>query len=159
MRSIINYFKDILSGIWSLLKGMKVTSSYFWKPSAIVTEKYPENRKTLAMLERSKGEVIMPHNENNEHHCTGCGICQINCPNGSIEVISKIIETEDGKKKRIIDTHTYKLGQCTFCALCVKTCPSQALAFSTKFEHAVFNKAILIKVLNKPGSHIMKGVE
>jgi NADH-quinone oxidoreductase subunit I len=48
---------------------------------------------------------------------------------------------------------------CTFCALCVKTCPSNALAFSQKFEHAVFNRTLLIKTLNKPGSQIMKGVE
>jgi NADH-quinone oxidoreductase subunit I len=159
MRSIIKYLKEIIDGIWSLLKGMKVTGSYFFRPSAIVTQKYPDNRKTLVMFERFKGEVIMPHNEKNEHKCTGCGICEINCPNGTIEIISKTIVTEDGKKKRAIDKHIYRLGMCTFCALCVKTCPSGALAFSQEFEHAVFNRAKLIKVLNKPGSQIMKGVE
>jgi NADH-quinone oxidoreductase subunit I len=41
----------------------------------------------------------------------------------------------------------------------VKTCPSNALAFSQEFEHAVFSKATLIKVSNKPGSQLMKGVE
>jgi NADH-quinone oxidoreductase subunit I len=111
------------------------------------------------MFERFKGHVIMPHNEKNEHRCTGCGICEINCPNASIEVISKTITTEEGKKKRVIDKHIYRLGMCTFCALCVKTCPSQALAFSQEFEHAVFNRANLIKISNKPGSMLMKGVE
>jgi NADH-quinone oxidoreductase subunit I len=159
MRSIIIYFKEIAEGIWSLLKGMKVTGSYFLKPSTIVTQKYPDNRKDLVMFDRFKGEVIMPHNDKNEHKCTGCGICEINCPNGSIEVISKTIITEDGKKKRAIDKHIYRLGMCTFCALCVKTCPSNALAFSQEFEHAVFSKATLIKVSNKPGSQLMKGVE
>jgi NADH-quinone oxidoreductase subunit I len=159
MRSIINYLKDIFLGVWSLLKGMKVTGSYFFRPSAIVTQKYPDNRKELVMLERFKGEVVMPHNEKNEHKCTGCGICEINCPNGTIEVISKTILTEDGKKKRAIDKHIYRLGMCTFCALCVKTCPSNALAFSQEFEHAVFDRALLTKVLNKPGSQLMKGVE
>lgn len=159
MSSITNYLKDILLAVWSLLKGLKVTATYFWSPSAIVTEKYPENRKYLVMFERSKGEVIMPHNDKNEHHCTGCGICQMNCPNGSIEVISKIIDTVDGKKKKILDKHIYRLGQCTFCGLCVKNCPSNALAFTLKFEHAVFNKALLTKVINKPGSQLMKGVE
>ncbi len=159
MKSIINYIKEILNAVWSLLKGMKVTGSYFVRPGTIVTQKYPENRDTLVMLERFKGEVIMPHNENNEHKCTGCGICEINCPNGTIEVISKTIMTEDGKKKRIIDKHIYRLGMCTFCGLCVKTCPSEALAFSQEFEHAVFNRSLLIKVLNKPGSQLMKGVE
>jgi len=159
MRSIIIYFKEIAEGIWSLLKGMKVTGSYFLRPSTIVTQKYPDNRKDLVMFDRFKGEVIMPHNDKNEHKCTGCGICEINCPNGSIEVISKTIMTEDGKKKRVIDKHIYRLGMCTFCALCVKTCPSNALAFSQEFEHAVFSKATLIKVSNKPGSQLMKGVE
>jgi NADH-quinone oxidoreductase subunit I len=159
MRSIIEYLKEIVLGVWSLLKGMKVTGSYFLRPSTIVTQKYPSNRKDLVMTERFKGEVVMPHNENNEHKCTGCGICEINCPNGTIEVISKSIVTEEGKKKRAIDKHIYRLGMCTFCALCVKTCPSNALAFSQKFEHAVFNRALLIKTLNKPGSQLMKGVE
>jgi NADH-quinone oxidoreductase subunit I len=159
MRSVIKYLKDIFLGVWSLLKGMKVTASYFFRPGAIVTQKYPENRKNLVMFDRSKGEVIMPHNDKNEHKCTACGICQINCPNSTIEVISKTIDTEDGKKKKILDKHIYRLGQCTFCALCVKTCPSNALDFSVKFEHAVFNKDLLIKVLNKPGSQLMKGVE
>jgi NADH-quinone oxidoreductase subunit I len=159
MRSIIEYLKEIVYGVWSLLKGMKVTGSYFFRPATIVTQKYPDNRKKLVMFDRFKGEVTMPHSENNEHKCTGCGICELNCPNGSIEVISKSIMTEDGKKKRAIDKHIYRLGMCTFCALCVKTCPSNALAFSQGFEHAVFNRALLIKTLNKPGSQLMKGVE
>jgi NADH-quinone oxidoreductase subunit I len=159
MRSIINYLKEIVSGVWSLLKGMKVTGSYFFRPGTIVTQKYPDNRKDLVMFDRFKGELIMPHNEKNEHNCSGCGICEINCPNGSIEIISKTITTDDGKKKRALDKHIYRLGMCTFCALCVKACPSNALAFSQKFEHAVFNRALLIKVLNKPGSQLMKGVE
>lgn len=159
MRSIINYFKEIFSGVGSLLNGMKVTGSYFFRPSTILTQKYPDNRKDLVMFDRFKGEVVMPHNENNEHKCTGCGICELNCPNGTIEIITKTIETEDGKKKKIIDKHIYRLSMCTFCALCVKTCPSNALAFSQEFEHAVFNRNLLVKTLNKPGSQLKKGVE
>lgn len=159
MRSLIEYISEIAEGVWSLLKGMMITGKYFFSPGRIVTQKYPDNRKTLVVAERFKGEVVMPHNEKNEHRCTGCGICEINCPNGSIEVISKTIITEDGKKKRAIDKHIYRLGMCTFCALCVKTCPSNALAFSQEFEHAVFNRSLLIKVSNKPGSQLMKGVE
>ena len=159
MRSIIEYIKEVINGVWSLIQGMKVTGSYFVRPSTIVTQKYPNNRKDLVIPERFKGEVIMPHNEKNEHKCTGCGICEINCPNGSIEIISKQVTTEDGKKKKAIDQHIYRLGMCTFCGLCVKTCPSNALAFGNEFEHAVFNRDLLVKVLNKPGSQLEKGVE
>jgi len=164
MKSIINYISDILSGILSLLKGMRITGKYFFSPRAIVTQQYPENRKKkgkkkLVMFDRFKGEVVMPHNENNQHKCTGCGICEMNCPNGTIEVLTVMNVGEDGKKKRAIDKHIYRLGMCSFCALCVKTCPSKAIAFSQEFEHAVFDRTKLIKVLNKPGSTLMKGVE
>src|SRR5512133_1061346 len=159
MNSVIKYIKDIVHAVRSLVRGMKVTGSYFVRPKTIVTQQYPNNRKDLVMFDRFKGEVIMPHNENNEHKCTGCGVCEVNCPNGSIEIITKTIETEDGKKKKAIDKHIYRLSMCTFCGLCVKTCPSNALAFGQEFEHAVFNRELLVKVLNKPGSQLMKGTE
>ncbi len=82
----------------------------------------------------------MPHDDNNQHRCTGCGICQMNCPNGSIEIITRKEMTPEGKEVRVIDKHIYHLGMCTFCGLCVKTCPSNALAFGQEFENAVFDK-------------------
>jgi NADH-quinone oxidoreductase subunit I len=138
---------------------MKVTAKYFFTPWRNVTQQYPENREKLVLPERFRGELVMPHNENNEHACTGCGICELNCPNGSIEIISKSILTEDGKKKRIIDQHIYHLGMCTFCNLCVKSCPSDAIVFTQTFEHAYWDRAAFTKVLNKPGSKIMAGVK
>lgn len=159
MRSIVNYFKEIFAGIITLLKGMKVTGYYFIHPKTVVTQRYPENRDELKMFDRFKGEVVMPHDGNNQHQCTGCGICQTNCPNGSIEIISKREANEDGKMVRMIDKHIYHLSMCTFCGLCVKTCPSNALAFSQEFEHAVFDRSKLTKVLNKPGSSIKKDIK
>jgi len=159
MKSTINYISEIFRAIWSLLTGMKVTAKYFFTPWNNVTQQYPENRDTLVMFDRFRGEVIMPHNENNEHKCTGCGICEINCPNGSIEIISKSIVNEEGKKKRIIDQHIYHLAMCTFCNLCVKTCPSEAMVMGQKFEHAYWNRTSMTKVLNQPGSKIMEGIK
>ena len=159
MSEFKEYFTDIFTGVRSLLVGMSVTGKYFFSPRAIVTQQYPENRKTLTMYDRFKGEIIMPHDQNNQHRCTGCGICETNCPNGSIEVVQARIETPEGKKVRIIDKHIYHLSMCTFCGLCVKTCPSDALAFGQEFEHAVFDRAKLTKVLNQPGSSILKGIE
>jgi len=159
MNSIYTYFADIFRGVKSLLIGMSVTGRYFFSPGQIVTQQYPENRKKLKMFDRFKGDLMMPHDANNQHRCTGCGICETNCPNGSIEVISDRIELPDGKKKRIIGKHIYHLSMCTFCSLCVKTCPSEALAWDQTFEHAVFDRAKLTKILNKPGSSIIKDIE
>jgi NADH-quinone oxidoreductase subunit I len=158
MKSFIKYISGIFKGVWSLMLGMSVTGKYFFSPWKIITQKYPENRKTLKMFDRFKGEVVMPHDANNQHRCTGCGICEINCPNGSIEIIADKIITAEGKSKRIIDKHIYHLSMCTFCGLCIKTCPSKAIVFSQEFEHAVFNRSKLTKVLNNPGSSIVKEI-
>ncbi len=150
--NIIRYFSEIGHGLSSLLKGMRITSGYFFSPGEIVTQKYPENRKTLKMTERFRGEIIMPHDQENFHKCTGCGVCQNNCPNDSIEVLTE--KNEEGK--RILSSHTWRFESCTFCGLCVKTCPSDALAFGQEYEHAVFNRNKLTKTLNQPGSSLKK---
>jgi len=159
MKELIDYIKSIFSGLKTLWAGLRVTSGYFVTPREIVTQKYPENRDQLKMFDRYKGEVIMPHDVNNQHRCTGCGICQMNCPNGSIEIVTRKELNAEGKEVRVIDKHIYHLGMCTFCALCVKTCPSDALTFGHDFENAVFDRSKLTKILNKPGSSLKKDVK
>lgn len=159
MSSFTKYFSDLTKGIGTLLTGMRVTSGYFFSPSEIVTEKYPENRATLKMFDRFKGEVTMPHQADNTHKCTGCGICEMNCPNGSIQVLTRKETTEEGKSVKVLDTYIYHLSMCTFCGLCVKTCPSDAIIFGQEFEHAVFDRQKLTKVLNQPGSSLKKEVK
>jgi NADH-quinone oxidoreductase subunit I len=154
--NIGEYILSIFRGGKTLWTGMSVTGKYFFSPGEIVTQKYPENRATLKMFDGFKGEVIMPHDENNQHRCTGCGICQMNCPNGSIQVLTNKVENAEGKTERVLDKHIYHLDMCTFCGLCVKTCPSDAIVWGDKFEHAVFDKNKLIKQLNKPGSSLKK---
>lgn len=152
MSSVSEYFSGLFGGIKSLLTGMRVTWGELWTKK--ITEQYPENRDTLVIPERFRGELIMPHDENNEHACTACGICQMNCPNGTIKVISKSIETEDGKKKKILDRYIYDLGMCTFCNLCVITCPQDAIQFANTFENSLFTRSKLIEQLNHEGSKL-----
>lgn len=152
MSSVSEYFSGLFGGIKSLLTGMRITWGELWTKK--ITEQYPENRATLVIPERSRGELTMPHDENNEHACTACGICQMNCPNGTIQVISKTIETEEGKKKKILDRYIYDLGMCTFCNLCVITCPSDAIKFANTFENSLFTRSKLIEQLNHEGSKL-----
>ena len=100
MRSTQEYFSSFFNGLGSLLKGMSITLREFFTPKT--TEKYPENRATLKMFDRFRGELTMPHNERNEHHCVACGICEMNCPNDTIRVESEMVTTEDGKKKKVL---------------------------------------------------------
>lgn len=151
MKSLINYFSSFFKGLYSLIVGLTVT----WKElfTKKVTEQYPENRgTTLFVPERFRGELVMIHDENNEHTCTACGLCQMNCPNGTIEVQSSILTTEDGKKKKVLDKYIYDLGKCTFCNLCVISCPSNAIKFQNSFENSLFTREKLILKLNREGS-------
>lgn len=151
-RTFSQYITGIFTGIRSLMSGMGVTWKELWTKK--VTQQYPENRATLVISDRFRAELTMPHDENNEHACTACGICEMNCPNGTIQVISKVTETEDGKKKKELDRYVYDLGMCTFCNLCVITCPSDAIKFTNQFENATFTRNKLVKQLNREGSKL-----
>ena len=150
----IKYLSEIFGALRDLFTGLKVTSYYFFRPRTIVTQQYPENRDTLVISDRFRAELVMPHDDNNEHACTACGICQMNCPNGTINVLSQMIETEDGKKKKQLDKYIWDLGMCTFCNLCVITCPSDAIKFENTYENAVFTRSKLIQQLNADGSKL-----
>lgn len=146
MKSLKNYIISFVQGLISLLKGMRVTGKEFFTPK--VTEQYPENRATLKPFDRYRGKLVLIYDENNNHKCIACGICQQNCPNGTIQIISSKITTEEGKTKRVLDKYLYDIGSCTFCQLCVTTCPHKALTFDQKFEHALFTRSKLVRQLN-----------
>lgn len=154
----MSYFSDIYYGVKSLLTGMSVTGKYFL--AGPITQEYPDNRETLKMFDRFRGEVVMLHNEINEHSCTGCQKCEIACPNGTIEIVwDRQIDQETGKKKKMIDKFIYHFGMCTMCGLCIEACPTDAIKWSLNFENSVYDRTTLDRVLNKPGSRIMAGVE
>ncbi|MDE6522939.1 MAG: 4Fe-4S dicluster domain-containing protein [Muribaculaceae bacterium] len=148
MSSIKEYFSSVGQGIVSLAKGMAVTGKELVTPK--ITEQYPENRKTLKIADRFRAELTLIGDDATPAYnkCIACGICQMNCPNSSIELKTRFVELPDGKKKKVLDKYYYDLGSCTFCMLCVTTCPQDALEFSNEFEQAVFTRDKLVKVLN-----------
>src|ERR1044071_9905912 len=138
-RFLKNYFGTIFRAIGSLGKGMRLTGYYFTHHKEIITQEYPDNRATLKLGERFRGEVVMPHNENNEHRCTGCTACELACPNGTIKVITKFEVGADGKKRKAVDKLVYHLELCTMCNLCVEACPSDAIKMAQTFEHSTYD--------------------
>lgn len=156
---IKDYLSEIFHATKSLLIGMKRTGYYFVRPKEIITEQYPDNRATLKMADRFRGEVIMPHDGNNEHACTGCTACELACPNATIKIVTKFDVSPEGKKKKALDTFVYHLELCTMCGLCVEACPTGAITMGQKFEHSVYDRSELTKKLNQPGSKLRAGVE
>lgn len=146
MGSIKDYFSSVGKGLKSLVQGMEVTGKELVTPK--VTEQYPENRATLEIADRFRAELTLKYDKEGHHKCIACGICQMNCPNGTIKLTTKMVDLPDGKKKRKLDKYYYDLGSCTFCMLCVTTCPQNALEFTNDFEQAVFTRDKLVKTLN-----------
>jgi len=146
MGSVKDYFSSLGSGIMSLIKGMQVTGKEFVTPK--ITEKYPEDRETVKVPERFRAILQLKYDADGNHKCIACCICERNCPNGTITLTTKMVDTADGKKKRKLDKYQYDLGSCTFCQLCVTSCPQGALEFSNDFEQAVFTRDKLVKKLN-----------
>lgn len=146
MGSVKEYFSSLGSGIASLVKGMQVTGKEFITPK--ITERYPEDRDTVKVPGRFRAILEMKYDQDGNNKCIACGICERSCPNGTIQVISKMVDTWDGKKKKKLDKYLYDLGSCTFCQLCVTNCPTQAIEFNNDFEQSVFTRDKLLKKLN-----------
>lgn len=144
-----SYFGGLFAGIKSLAVGLRTTMREFFVKK--ITQEYPENRAELKMFDRFRGSLIMPHDENNQHKCISCHLCEKACPNDTIKIIDEIIEV-DGKKKKILAHYEYNLGKCMFCMLCTQVCPQDAITFDQSFENAVFDRNVLKQRLNAEGS-------
>ena len=144
--SIKEYFSSLFKGLYSLIKGMEVTGKELVTKK--VTEQYPENRDSLQIPERFRATLQFVYDEEGYHKCTGCKTCERNCPNGTIQITTKMVDLPNGKKKMKLDKYIYDLGSCTFCDLCVLSCPFMAIEFSNDFEQSVFRREALVKQLN-----------
>lgn len=138
------YIGKLFYGIKSLCSGFKVTGKEFFTKK--VTEQYPDNRDTLKISPRFRGRLVMP----DPTKCVACGLCQINCPNDTINVVSEMVTDEEtGRKKKVLVSYEYDLGACMFCQLCVNSCMHKAIEFSTEFENAVYDRNHLKLTLDK----------
>lgn len=145
MSSVKEYFSSLGSGIASLVKGLTVTGKEFVTPK--ITERYPENRKDHVWPDRFRAQLELIYDAEGNHKCIACGTCERVCPNGTISLETKMVDTLTGKKKKLVK-YIYDLGSCTFCQLCATNCPTDALDFSNNFEQATFTRKALVKKLN-----------
>ena len=140
--SVIRY---IVNSARSLVTGLGITAAYGFNPKKIVTEEYPDNRDTLKFPPRFRGRVSMPHDEDGEHKCTACAMCEKACPNGTISILA----TKNVAGKRVLGKFVYRLSQCTMCNLCIEACPFGAIEMSHEYELATEDRESLTLVLNK----------
>ncbi len=101
-----------------------IVRSLFKRP---ITEKYPFERYPAP--ERLRGKLTW-----NPEKCTGCALCNKDCPSKAIELL-----TIDKKAKRFVIE--YHADRCTYCAQCVQNCRFECLGMSPEqWELAALSK-------------------
>ena len=130
---MVNYFKEILVGLGSLIGGMAVTIKYFVKP--IVTVQYPREKLTMAPRYRGHIEFALDE-ETKTHRCIACEMCSRICPSQLITVGGVKVEP----KKKVPWKYIIEYQYCSLCGLCLESCPTDALKWSDEYRMAGFSR-------------------
>jgi NADH-quinone oxidoreductase chain I len=127
---------DIVKGAISLIIGLGVTIRAFFQP--VVTTQYP--REVLEMSPRFRGHTKLLGDDGNldRTRCIACGLCEKNCPSGSIKQVEG--EKREGEKKKTATRYILDFTTCSQCGICVEVCPVDALAFSHDYNLAVYRR-------------------
>jgi NADH-quinone oxidoreductase chain I len=140
---MIYYFREIISGTWSLVVGLGITIRYFFKP--VVTVQYPH--QTLAMTPRFRGHIeLIKDKETGETRCIVCGMCQKACPSNCITVNG---EKREGVKGKVLTEYILDFTKCSLCGLCVESCAPNAITFSKDYNLAGVSREAYIFDLKK----------
>jgi len=141
---MINYFKSIVVGLWSVLVGMAITIKYFFSKKA--TMEYPEER--WQMPERFRGMVKCDSNK-----CISCLYCVNICPvsiitleNIKADIPAKVINLEGKEMKRLKDVTKFEvdISKCIFCGLCTEGCPTGAIYMSHDYELSCYSRKDMV---------------
>ncbi len=126
---MVAYFRDIFSGLWSLLVGLSITFVEFFSPT--VTVQYPYQK--LTMPEKYRGHIELIEDEEGNPKCIVCMMCQRACPSNCISVAGK---KEEGAKKKTLTLYQLDFTKCSLCGSCVESCNFGAIEYSKEYNLA-----------------------
>ena len=125
---------EVPRGFWSLLVGMRITLTQFFKP--VVTVPYPH--RVLPIPARHRGHIVLVVDaETGRPLCNACKLCERACPSDCILVEGAKLE---GEKKKSVTDYTLDFTKCSLCGSCVEACPSGAIRFSKEYNLASTRK-------------------
>lgn len=126
--SILNWFKDILNGFWTVIVGMAVTIRHFIKRP--VTMHYPDEK--WAIPDSFRGLLKC-----DVEACIACELCEKTCPVSCINIGWK---REEGKTGKICTKFEVDYNKCMYCGLCTEPCPTNAVFHSHDYENSLISK-------------------
>ena len=140
---MIAYFKELFSGIASLLTGLGITGRYFFRKP--VTVLYPKQR---IPMKRFKGPISFVVSEKtNDHLCIACNACIKACPSRCMSLKAD----KNTQNQRILTDFKVDHMLCSLCSICIDVCPTDALAHDAKNYHeTALNRSELVHDLLEP---------
>jgi NADH-quinone oxidoreductase subunit I len=134
---------EIYSGLKSLVTGMRITLTQFFRP--VVTVHYPH--QTLKMPPRFRGHIELVRDPSSgKAICYACKLCERACPSDCITVEGVKLE---GAKKRSVSKYVLDFTKCSLCGSCVEACRDNAIRFSRDYNLAGLKKEEFIMDLFK----------
>jgi len=131
---MVKYLRDVLSGLWTLCVGMRLTLKYALSPT--VTTHYPFQEIELTPNYRGHTDLVI-NAKTGKDKCIVCMMCQRTCPSQCITVGG---EKPEGSKKRILTEYYLDFTKCSLCGNCVEVCPTSALEYSDDYQLAGFSR-------------------
>lgn len=122
-----DYFKRLIFGPLSLIKGLAVTFKNLTSPA--ITLQYPTQKQP--MTERFRGLVDLYPDK-----CIMCYQCVKICPTACLAISHK----ESWEKKKALEAFKYKMELCCFCGLCQQVCPTAAIYMNKIYEIAAYSR-------------------
>lgn len=127
------FIKEIFTGLWSLITGLRITAKEFITPK--VTVHYPHESEKMPA--RFRGHVELIAGEDGSPNCVSCMMCERACPSGCIKITA---HKDPETKKKVLTGWDLDFTKCSLCGSCVESCKFDALRFSRVYNHVSQNK-------------------
>ena len=124
------------------LEGLLVTlKTALRKP---VTLQYPEPDKRHQVANRYMGfPALLWDGDVPEPYCTGCMVCVRACPTQCMSAQmtdNPKFQSEESRRRKIIETFEINLGRCILCGICVDVCNFDAIEMSHEHELSKYQR-------------------
>lgn len=114
--------------LWEILKGLKLTFSYFLKPKTTI--QYPEEETPSSF--RFRGMLALRRYPNGEERCIACKLCEAVCPAVAIKIDASPRAQDGSRRVTRYDIDAFK---CINCGFCEEACPVDAIVLTSEMHY------------------------